>query len=599
MSLLFLSILFGVSCISSSDDYKSFSSDKDIVKFWFDKSTNQTITGGRLEGVVNQQAQTITFNIFEDSQVESLIAEFELSESASVVVDGIVQKSGVTEIDFTDTKTYNVVAENGTTKSYKVTVNLIAPYSKECNLHYIEIDQFRFVPTSENIIYLRSAKDLSNVALNYSTSALATTIPDLSEPLNLTSGSSIKVVAEDGKTEKEYTIKVISEIEKLLGGDIQTLGWCAIPSDYTSVERFQQMKDAGFDVNLTQWYNSKADATYAIECAAEVGMKVILMCYDYYGDFENTISYFKDRPGFYGYYVSDEPGAARFEELGDQVRKIKAIDPNAMPYNNMFPNAASQEQLSGVGTNPPAITYEEYMTRFDSEIGCEVVSFDYYPLVFRNGVFVMQSTWFQNLEDIARLAESVDKPMWAFALSTPHWDFIDPTINNLRMQVFADLAYGAKCIQYFTYWTPVYDGSPFYTALINPDGSVSPIYYTVQQMNKELKAIAPLFANAKRVKTRHSGTSTPIGTTSLSEQDYPAELKSLNLYDRDALFAIMDDNGRRILIIQNTSPNDGMTFKIEFNNDVKRVMYDGYVYPLSGEKEVSLQSGDAAFYILN
>jgi len=58
-----------------------------------------------------------------DASINSAIAEFSVSESATVKVGGTIQESGKTSNNFLRTVQYSIVAEDGSTNVYEVIVN--------------------------------------------------------------------------------------------------------------------------------------------------------------------------------------------------------------------------------------------------------------------------------------------------------------------------------------------------------------------------------------------------------------------------------------------------------------------------------------------
>jgi hypothetical protein len=81
----------------------------------------------------------IVFTMSDANDVTALKATWILASNlASVTVDGVVQKSGSTENDFTNPVLYTVLAGDGTSKTYTVTVNTI-PASTETGLKELGI----------------------------------------------------------------------------------------------------------------------------------------------------------------------------------------------------------------------------------------------------------------------------------------------------------------------------------------------------------------------------------------------------------------------------------------------------------------------------
>lgn len=79
-----------------------------------------TITGVEESGFIMQFA--VNVNVPSDADITSLVASFEVDPTATVTVGNVVQESGVTVNDFTKPVEYVVMAENGSTAVYVVTV---------------------------------------------------------------------------------------------------------------------------------------------------------------------------------------------------------------------------------------------------------------------------------------------------------------------------------------------------------------------------------------------------------------------------------------------------------------------------------------------
>ncbi len=95
----------------------ALSSSKAITNYWV-KYSSQSETAG----VINESTHTITVTIPYSTNLTSLISEF-ITNGASVRVGSTIQISGNTLNNFTTPVTYTVVAADGTTQNYIVTVN--------------------------------------------------------------------------------------------------------------------------------------------------------------------------------------------------------------------------------------------------------------------------------------------------------------------------------------------------------------------------------------------------------------------------------------------------------------------------------------------
>lgn len=283
-------------------------------------------------------------------------------------------------------------------------------------------------------------------------------------------------------------------------GGIAVLAWRGPPAAHTSPERYRQLAEAGFTHALTPFPSADA-ADAALKVAAEAGIRLVIGCPELETDPERTARRLRGHPGLAGYDLGDEPSPGQFPPLATLARRLAAADPDAFCYVNLLPTYAAPGQLGGE-------SYDRYLERFLDEVPVRILSFDHYPIT-TDGI---RADFFENLEIAARIAAARGIPLWAFVLSVAHHPYPAPTAEHLRFQAFCDLAYGAKCIQYFTYWTPFPGRWDFHRGPIETDGSVTPTYALVQSLNRRIAELGPIFAAADPVRIGHLGSPLPRGT---------------------------------------------------------------------------------------
>jgi hypothetical protein len=250
----------------------------------------------------------------------------------------------------------------------------------------------------------------------------------------------------------------------------------------------------------------------------------------------------------------------------------------------LFPNGASTEQLGSP-------TYREHVENFLKTIPVPFLSFDHYPIQRIDGKRTLHGNYYENIEIIADEAKKAGMPFWAFALATPHWEYPAPTLSDLRLQVYTDLAYGAQCIQYFTYWNPAGDGMwNQELAPMTSTGEKTETYNTVQAMNREIKSLSKVFLNAKVIWTAHTGV-IPKGCTELDKSKLPSAVKSLEISESGALVSLLEKGDDRFLVIVNHDVNKEITVDVAGGSGLQMVNKDGSVVPVI-EKQ-NLDAGDA------
>ncbi|MDR2627839.1 MAG: hypothetical protein LBC40_07385 [Dysgonamonadaceae bacterium] len=88
-------------------------------------------------------------------------------------------------------------------------------------------------------------------------------------------------------------------------------------------------------------------------------------------------------------------------------------------------------------------------------------------------------------------------------LTAAHYSYPVATLEDIRLQVYGNLAYGVQGIQYFN-WMNV--NPEFKTPPVEfTTGEKTAVYAYVQQVNREIKALSPVFLEASVVWVRHTG----------------------------------------------------------------------------------------------
>ena len=286
------------------------------------------------------------------------------------------------------------------------------------------------------------------------------------------------------------------------------------------------------------------------------------------------------------WHVKDEPKYKDFEWVANTIRRIDAVDGRHPCYVNHIANAS-------VSMGVP--DYAAYMERMLREFRPKLISADFYPcrladtaraVPYRdigNEVYVSPN-WYRQLEYLSGLARREKLPLALFACDVAH-NVIDyvypvPTVAMLRLQMYSNLAYGARMLQYFTYWNPD-SKTPlkFHESIIREDGTRSPVYDRVRQVNRELQARAFVFMDSNLVSVEHTGAEIPIGTRRLEK--LPPYVKSLTTPDGGAVVAQFSGSKFDALVVVNRSPVREMQLNIALDPSAVRILEDGTKVPAS------------------
>jgi hypothetical protein len=363
---------------------------------------------------------------------------------------------------------------------------------------------------------------------------------------------------------------------------IPVLAWMGVPEKEASEARYRELAECGFTIDFTP--SSSTDAILkALEAAKAAGVRLLVHSPELDSDPVGTVNRLKGHPALAGYFLADEPDTTAFPKLATWADKIRSADRGHIIYINLLPNYATTDQLR-------ATSYAQYVDRFAKAVPSTFLSFDFYPIVGKS----VRPSWYENLEVVSAAARKADKPFWAFALSLRHYGYPVATIENLREEVYSDLAYGAQGIQYFTYWQPTsFDcgDSP-----IDANGKRTAVYDVVKRINAEIRAISPVFAGAKAVSIGHTGEHIPAGTRPF---EAAAPVKSVRTQGDGAIVSRLANGPRQYLVIVNRDIEHPMPTTLTFDGSIPidRVDKEGQLHPVDGATaNVNVEPGDAMIF---
>jgi hypothetical protein len=277
----------------------------------------------------------------------------------------------------------------------------------------------------------------------------------------------------------------------LTGGPDFPIGLFWPPHPYASTaQRFAEIKNAGFDFVISGNYAGDGNIfQYQLGLARDAGLKMLISddiqirnmsrwfsISDTTTDFlsvtpaEASALYIRARDA-YGPYSSlagfnfyDEPGAGWFATLAKALAISRELAPQLLPYVNLLPSDDATYYRSFVDVVKPSL-----------------ISFDRYPLLSEGRE---DANYFHNWAIVRDAALYGDIPSWVYVQTLAYNNHREPTAAELLWQINISLAYGAKGIQYFTYWTPeAARGEGFGPALITVDGKRTPRYDAAKQIN--------------------------------------------------------------------------------------------------------------------
>lgn len=360
------------------------------------------------------------------------------------------------------------------------------------------------------------------------------------------------------------------------------IGWVGITRTNLTIENFQRMKDAGININCS-YYPHVDSVQKALDLSFQVGIKTLIDCPELTNNTIETVNRFKDHPANAGYFLKDEPSASDVSYYAKLAKLIESIDNTRFCYINLLPTYAGPEIFA-------TSTYNEYIQCYVTEIPLKILSFDHYPIIGST----IRFDWYKNLETIKDESTKSNIPFWAFAMATAHSPYPITDVNQLRLQVYSNLAYGAKGIQYFTYQTP--SKNDYHMGPIERDGRKTVVYDYVKEINEEVQSLSSIFSTSRVIKVSHYGDNIPEGTKPFTTA--PSNIKSLKIRGGNALISELKSEVNSFFLIQNNNLFNEIGIKIDTDERTYVISKKGYIAPASViVGEFKLVPGDIVIFM--
>lgn len=282
------------------------------------------------------------------------------------------------------------------------------------------------------------------------------------------------------KTVTEETVKDLAEA----GIDISMVIYSAIPPENKK--------------NVLDWHAKHGVMAWIRDPHLRVGTPGK----DYDPAKSELIDPYKDHPAFYGHVFNDEPGTAHYQGISDYVNAYTEKFPGKIPFVNLLPFYASDEQLTyGASVqkidfyDTPASGYEDYLSRFTQTVNVPYICTDIYPLRCNEE---KRKTAYKNyvkaIEFVAKEARESGREFWCYIQSFSSKTrplFRIPDEADLRWQCYTMLSFGAKTILYFVWHGP--KENDYLNTPIDENGNKNPLWYSAKKVNSEIISISDVY----------------------------------------------------------------------------------------------------------
>ena len=455
------------------------------------------------------------------------------------------------------------------------------------------------VDAGGNVTVRYSLPEPSTVSLNV--------VGGLSAAVNATSDTEgeIVVTASDPASPATIYVTAVSQNGKQTAGKVDVmvrdpytdatrtcvnlLGYYNLKPQWCTTENFRKLADAGLkSVTVeTEDYNYREQ----MDLAHQAGLKTLpiigWLTGRYSSDPENYkgldeyIAYLSQHPSTMAYHMCDEPSTQDIPTLLFRKQKVESLDPNHPVYINLNPDGS----IYALGVD----NYHDYIEAFARDCKCKLISFDMYPILPDGGVM---THWHRCLRDVSEVSRQYGVPFWAFAASC--WINNEggnirgvPSIENLRMQVYTDLAYGAQVVQYFT--IQQYGGTTL--APFMSDGTWTIAYEFLKAASLQVQKRGFVFDGCSVKNIKFTAPASVWGEL-LSKSDLPDAIGFLNA-SSTALVSFIENQDNEYIAIVNQSYTEKITASVTFNEMAFTIERDGsFTEHDPGSEEFTIDEGD-------
>jgi len=387
--------------------------------------------------------------------------------------------------------------------------------------------------------------------------------------------------------------------------------------DYRNVKRYKEYKNCGFNILLLQHENSYSgeefESSACNKCMTEAykaGIRKIIvsdsrikdLCtekellgkngkFNTVEELENRLAQFvkpyKDKKGFYGLQLFDEPRWFQLESYGLVYRSLKKIMPDVYLQCNL--NPLTDAELLAENYTDVFEAYEQYLNNFLDVTGADSITFDEYP--FRRDYIICGNSirTYQIASEVCakrnvelRAVFQTFSCLWQGRLVHRR-----VTESDMRWQINLGLGFGCREFSFFTYFTKQnveleggissdgVDGA----AIINRDGSRTVLYGTVKKLIKEIKEFSPVLL-AHKFAESYIVFGGGVKGKDLMQTEFA-------LYGKNPSYDFNISYGA-LLITRSVGENSEL-YMAENINNVKEELFDGKEYVLTAKLPVGTE----------
>lgn len=277
--------------------------------------------------------------------------------------------------------------------------------------------------------------------------------------------------------------------EEFLNQHIPIAVWYGPQNVVVDYENLVAVRQAGFNICMLELGDATTNQ-HALTEADSLGLKLFITdknVDNLIGGNSNTLftidsltQLYKQHGSFGGILLANKPGLDDFESIVSLVDYYHSKHAEVTPFIQALPLYANPSRLD-------TTNYFDYLSLFAQKLKPAVMGVEHFG-VLQSG---LRDEFFPNLSLLRRAALNANKPFWAYALAVPFNEHPDVVHSHLRLQLYAGLAFGAKGVQYSSFFPPKQDSYKYGDALLDDNGERTQTYWDALAINSEITKLGP------------------------------------------------------------------------------------------------------------
>ena len=403
--------------------------------------------------------------------------------------------------------------------------------------------------------------------------------------------------------------------------------WCGPPKAETTLERYKEIAEAGFNVAFpaidTLWapFDKVAEEHNKkyLDLCQEVGLKALV----WDGSIpkgqnwkaptpeegpviekalDAMVGRYAAYPAMLGYILAAEPSMAQIPRLAAMSQYLLKKDPKHLPYINLLP-------LYGYS---PRNDYEQYVGKFVETVKPALLNWEHHqqirgwPPPGAAGT-LDEGTYWTNLEIMRQRGAEAGIPYHQSIVSLKY-PVGDRTLRDcnevdLRWQVYTSLAFGSRGVTYFTYWNSKDLATAGAPAIMTLDGKRDKKYDYVKGINARIAKLGPTLIKLVCTGAYCAGDPLPPGGVELADE---APVKKVE-GGRVLIGCFQDAGGKRYIFPVNRTTKYIVTSKMTLDAKAESVSEVSQetgelLEPTAltdGVLQLRLQPGEGQLFLIN